>query len=223
MTPVRSNTGLLARTEARALDGLMALVPRGVTPDALSALGLVGAALTALGFACASEGPMWLALACLGLVVNWLGDSLDGRLARDRGPDRGMAGFMLDNGIDMVAYLIIAVGFALSGLVASAVPFLLLCLYLMLANLALARLAATGRFELAVGGIGTTELRVCFLLLAVVLMFAPHELVTTPVLFGLQTLDIVSALWMVSMIVGFILALRDDVRRNLPYEGADAA
>lgn len=216
MTPVRSNTGLLARAEARALEGLITRVPRGVTPDALSALGLAGAAMTALGFAQASDGPLWLALACLGLVVNWLGDSLDGRLARDRGPDRGMAGFMLDNGIDMVAYMVIAIGFALSGLVAPPLPFMLLCLYLMLANLALARLAATGVFELAVGAIGTTELRVCFLVLATALMFVPHELVVAPLLIGLRPLDLVSVLWMLSMIFCFMLALRADVRRHQP-------
>ena len=214
MTPVRSNTGLLARAEARVLEALITRVPRGVTPDALSALGLAGAAITALGFAQTSNGPLWLGLACLGLVVNWVGDSLDGRLARDRGPDRGMAGFMLDNGIDMVAYMVIAIGFALSGLVAPLVPFLLLCLYLMLTNLALARLAATGVFELAVGAIGTTELRVCFLVLAAILMFVPYELVETSVLIGLRPLDIVSVIWMSGMIVGFGLALRADVRRH---------
>jgi archaetidylinositol phosphate synthase len=216
MTPARSNSGLLARAEARVLDVLVTHVPRRVTPDALSALGLAGAVMTALGYAQASDGPWWLALACLGLVVNWLGDSLDGKLARERGPDRGIAGFMLDNGIDMLSYLVIAVGFALSGLLAPAVPFILLCLYLMLGNLALARLAATGVFDLAVGAVGTTELRVCFLLVAVVLMFVPHELAASPLLIGLRPLDLVSALWMLSMIIYFVLILRTDVRRNQP-------
>jgi hypothetical protein len=86
----------------------------------------------------------------------------------------------------------------------------------MLGNLALARLAATGVFDLAVGAVGTTELRVCFLLVAVVLMFVPHELAASPLLIGLRPLDLVSALWMLSMIIYFVLILRTDVRRNQP-------
>ncbi|MBS7813387.1 CDP-alcohol phosphatidyltransferase family protein [Roseococcus pinisoli] len=221
MTPVRRNRGLLARPEAAALAFLAPRIPRWVTPDMLSALSLLGAVVAASGFAMAIDNRLWLVLAVVGLTMNWLGDSLDGKLARERGPDRGKAGFMLDNGLDMISYLILAGGFSLSGLVAPAIPFLLLALYLMLANLALARLAVSGIFDLAVGRIGTTELRVGFVSLALALGFVQDTHVMTPIVMDFLILDVASLVWLASMTIGFTMTLRADVRTNLATANAD--
>ncbi len=216
---IRRNRGLLARPEAAALAWLLPRVPRGVTPDQLSAGGLAGAALAATGFALVLHHRGWLLLVAAGLAANWLGDSLDGKLARQRGPDRGMAGLLIDNGIDTLSYLLLALGFAASGLVAPGIPFLLLALYLMLANLALARLAAGGVFDLAVGVIGTTELRAGFLVLAALLALAGHEPLLAPVLFGCAALDLAALAWALAMAIAFLAMLRLDLRQALATTG----
>jgi phosphatidylglycerophosphate synthase len=212
MKPVRRNKGLLARPEAAALDWLTPRMPLWVTPDRLSALGVLGSALAGLGFAFAMDQRAWLLLACLGLLVNWFGDSLDGRLARHRGIERPASGFLLDNGLDTLSYFMFATGYAVSGLVWAPIPFILLALHYMLANLALARFAMTGVFDLSVGAIGTTEIRAGLVILAGVITLMSNEAIRFPLLFGFAVFDLLCFGWMLLMIVSFLLTLREDVR-----------
>lgn len=212
MKPVRRNKGLLARPEAAVLDALTPRLPAWVTPDRLSALGVVGAAMAGLGFALAMDQRGWLLLACLGLLVNWFGDSLDGRLARHRGIERPASGFLLDNGLDTLSYFMFATGYALSGFVWAPIPYILLALHYMLANLALARFAMTGVFDLSVGVIGTTEIRAGLVILAGIITLMSNEAIRHPLLFGFAVFDLLCFGWMLLMIVSFLLTLREDVR-----------
>lgn len=214
MTPIRRNRGLLAAPEQVALRWLAERVPSWMTPDQLSALGVAGAAFAAIGFACALSSRAFLLLSVAGLVMNWIGDSLDGRLARERGLERKVGGFMLDNGLDMISYFCFAVGFAVSGLVNSLFPFLLLSLYMMLSNLSLARLVEKGIFDLSTGYIGTTELRVIFLILAAILFALSSETLLYTVIWDFVYLDLLSAFWAIVMVLSFVATLRADVRRG---------
>ena len=212
MIPRRVNRGLLARPEARILDILVLRLPAWVSPDMLSGLGIVGAVLGCLGFALALTSWFSLGLVALGFLVNWLGDSLDGRLARHRRIERKIEGSILDNGVDLIAYLLLAVGFALSGLVSLPIPFLLLALYMLLSNLALARLIITGVHDLAIDSIGTTELRVAFLILATLLFLFPDVFQALIPLLDMSVLDFLSLFWACVMLLNFVLVLRRDIR-----------
>lgn len=208
----RVNGGLLAQPEAKILDFLVIRLPAWVTPDQLTGLGILGAALGGLGFALALSSWVSLALVFAGLILNWLGDSLDGRLARHRQIERNKQGFIIDNGVDLIAYFLLTLGFAASGLVSLPVPFLLLSLYMLLSNLALARLIITGVHELAVYSIGTTELRAGFLVLAILLFFLPEFFRAVIPLLGITVLDVLSLFWAFVMLLNFILVLRRDIR-----------
>jgi len=210
--PRRVNRGLLAQPEAKILDFLVVRLPRWVTPDILTALGILGAVLGCLGFALALTSWLSLGLVVVGFAVNWLGDSLDGRLARHRRIERKIQGFIIDNGVDLIAYLLLAAGFALSGLVSLPVPFLLLSLYMLLSNLALARLIITGVHDLAIDSIGTTELRVAFLALAVLLFLFPEFFRAMIPLLELAVLDFLSLFWACVMLLNFVMVLRRDIR-----------
>lgn len=212
MIPTRANSGFLAKSESRTLDMLVARLPSWVSPDLLTALGMLGAGLASIGFALGLADRTSLILVVIGAVVNWFGDSLDGRLARYRGIERKIEGFILDNGIDLVAYLLLAIGFAFSGLVWPGMPFLLLSLYVMLSNLALARMLITGVHELAVGAVGTTELRAGFLILAVAIYLAPGFFSYRIPLLELITLDFLSLLWACLMAYNFFRVFRADLR-----------
>lgn len=212
MIPRRVNRGLLAQPEAKILDFLVTRLPGWVTPDILTGLGILGAVLACLGFALALTSWLSLGLVALGFTLNWLGDSLDGRLARHRRIERKIQGFIIDNGVDLIAYLLLALGFALSGLVSLPVPFLLLSLYMLLSNLALARLIITGVHDLAIDSIGTTELRVAFLMLAGLLFLFPDVFRAMIPLLELSVLDFLSLFWASVMLLNFVLVLRRDIR-----------
>ncbi|WP_426959649.1 CDP-alcohol phosphatidyltransferase family protein [Muricoccus radiodurans] len=223
MTPQRRNGGFLAAPESRALDALLPRLPGWVTPDGLTALGLAGAALAGLGFALAQRHPLFWALAVLGLALNWAGDSLDGRLARHRGANRPCRGYLLDNGLDMPGYLAVAAGFAQSGLLWPALPFLALALHFMLVNLATARLAVTGILDLSAGPVGTTELRAIFAAGSALLALLPPAHLAAPLLDAWTPLDLACWAWIASMIVAYATALRSDIRMGADRDLASGA
>ncbi len=212
MTPRRVNGGFLAKPEARALDALVKRVPASIGPDMLTRIGIFGAVVGALGFALGLTTPLSLALVFIGFTLNWLGDSLDGKVARHRGVQRKVQGFVLDNGVDLIAYTLLALGFAASGLVSLPIPFILLSFYMLLSNLALARMMVTGVHSLALDSVGTTELRVAFLLLAVLLFLFPGAFQAIVPGLGATVLDGLSLLWAGIMLVNFGFVLRRDIR-----------
>jgi len=209
--PRRVNRGLLAKPEGSILDLLVTRVPPWVSPDMLTGLGIFGAVLGSLGFALGLTSDLSLILVFAGFTLNWLGDSLDGKIARHRRIERKVQGFILDNGVDLVSYLLLALGFAASGLVSLPIPFLLLSLYMLLSNLALARLLITGVHDLAIDSIGTTELRVAFVALAVMLYLFPDFFRALIPLLELSVLDFLSLFWACVMLLNFFLVLRRDI------------
>lgn len=212
MIPRRVNCGFLAKPEERLLDALVTRVPASIGPDTLTGIGIFGAMLGSLGFAMGLTSLLSLLLVFVGFALNWLGDSLDGKIARHRGIERKVQGFILDNGVDLISYTLVCLGFVLSGLVSTAIPFVLLAFYMLLSNLALARMLITGVHNLALDGMGTTELRACFLTLAVLLYLFPDFFRAILPLLEASVLDCLSVLWACIMLLNFGFALRRDLR-----------
>src|SRR5207253_5933256 len=84
----RELTFLLAEPERRLLRGTATRLPRWVTSDGLTALGVVGALGTGAAYALSTLSVAWLWAASAMLVVQWFGDSLDGTVARVRRAER---------------------------------------------------------------------------------------------------------------------------------------
>jgi archaetidylinositol phosphate synthase len=97
----RINDSVLGPLERPALAWLVRRLPPKVVPDHLTAFGVFGAVLTATGFVLSCRSLTWLWLASLGLIFNWLGDSLDGNLARLRHIERPRYGFFIDHTTDL--------------------------------------------------------------------------------------------------------------------------
>ena len=97
----RINDSVLGPLERPALAWLVRRLPPKVVPDHLTAFGVFGALLTATGFVLSCRSLTWLWLASLGLIINWLGDSLDGNLARLRHIERPRYGFFIDHTTDL--------------------------------------------------------------------------------------------------------------------------
>lgn len=88
----RIQTSVLNAAEKKVLVWLAQRQPRWVTSDMLTAIGVVGAIVVAVGYILSNRHIGWLWLSSLGFVINWYGDSLDGTLARVRGTQRPVYG-----------------------------------------------------------------------------------------------------------------------------------
>jgi archaetidylinositol phosphate synthase len=156
----RQKTFLLAEPEERALNWLAARLPRRVMPDHMTALGV----LAALGVAVAyllSNDHGWMLWAASGLlVVHWVGDSLDGTLARFRRIERPTYGYYLDHLVDAFATAAICIGLGLSPHMLLATGLAIAVAYLLLSINTYLETSAFGRFDLGYGRVGPTEIRV---------------------------------------------------------------
>jgi len=110
----RIHRSLLAAAEKTLLVRIAGALPRWVSPDQLTALGLAGAVIVFAGYLLAARDPDFLWLANLGLFLHWFGDSLDGTLARVRGTERVKYGFLLDQSVDVAGDILILAGLGLS-------------------------------------------------------------------------------------------------------------
>jgi phosphatidylglycerophosphate synthase len=106
----REKAFLLARAETRALRFIAERLPPWVLLDHLSALGVVAALGVGACYLLSNESPAWLSAASALLVVHWLGDSLDGTLARVRRIERPRYGYYLDHLTDAFSTVVIGLG-----------------------------------------------------------------------------------------------------------------
>jgi phosphatidylglycerophosphate synthase len=155
----RIQTSVLNGVEKKVLVWLAQRQPRWMTSDMLTAIGVVGAIVVALGYVLSNHHIGWLWLASLGLVINWYGDSLDGTLARVRGTQRPIYGFYLDHNIDGVTIAIMCIGAGLSSLLNLYIAMAVLTLYLMLSISVYINAHLKGEFKLTYAGMGPTEFR----------------------------------------------------------------
>ena len=158
--PQRELTFLLAAPERRLLRAIAARIPPRWRPNHFTALGVLAATATGGAYALARFGSGWLWLASAMLVVQWLGDSLDGTLARVRGVERPRYGYYLDHMTDAYSTVVIGIGIALSHYVHVGLALGLVVLYLALSINVYLESHVLDRFRLGYGRIGPTEVRI---------------------------------------------------------------
>ena len=175
----REMTFLLAGLERPALLWLAARVPRTIRSNHLTALGTIGAAAAGVAYALTRYDPRWLWVASAMLVVNWLGDSLDGTLARVRNTQRPKYGYYLDHVIDAFSTVVIGLGIGLSPYVDLAIALGLVIVYLALSINVYLESSVFGVFKISYGHIGPTEVRLLLILLNTLLLLfpRPHSIV----------------------------------------------
>jgi len=168
----RELTFFLAEPERRLLRALAARLPAAVNSDHLTALGVLGALGAGAAYALSRVSPVWLWVASAMLVVQWLGDSLDGTLARVRRAERPRYGYYLDHLVDAFSTAVIGLGIGLSPYVHLGAALGIVIVYLALSINVYLESAVLGVFRLAYNRIGPTEVRIIMIvanaLLAVV-------------------------------------------------------
>jgi archaetidylinositol phosphate synthase len=157
---LRVQESWVATAEKRTLLWLAARTPNQISPDHLTMLGFAAQIGAGLCYALASRHRYALlgAIACLGL--NWLGDSLDGTLARVRQRLRPRYGFYVDHMVDSFGALVLMGGLALSGYVHPRIAIGQLIAFLMLSIQSYLATHALGEFRLSFWRFGPTELRI---------------------------------------------------------------
>src|SRR4051812_24661517 len=159
----RSKQFLLAVPEQRTLEWIAGRLPRRILPDHLTALGVVAAVGIAVAYGLSNGDKAWLWAASALLVVHWLGDSLDGTLARVRKIERPRYGYYLDHLVDAVATALIGIGLGLSGHMLVATGLLIVIAYLVLSINTYLETSVFGTFSLGYGRFGPTEARIALI------------------------------------------------------------
>jgi archaetidylinositol phosphate synthase len=190
----RVNDILFGPLERPALAWLCRRMPSRITPDQLTVVGVGGGVLTLLGYGLTNLDRNFLWLACAGLVLNWLGDSLDGSLARFRGIERPRYGFFLDHMSDAFVTVMVCVGVGLSAYVDMVYALVALAGYLLMSLLTYVTGLANGVFRLSYGKVGPTEIRLIIIGASIGCYFVPNPVLglggTEVRLFELVTLGI---------------------------------
>jgi len=160
----RIQASFLAAREKKTLLWLAERTPAGINSDHLTMLGFAGQLAAGVFYALSRWNRYYLLAVIACLVVNWLGDSLDGTLARVRQQQRPRYGFYVDHMVDSFGAVAMMVGLAFSGYMHPWIAIGLLIGFLVLSIQSYLATYTMGEFHLSFWKFGPTELR---LLLAV--------------------------------------------------------
>ncbi len=169
----RAQASFLAPIEKRCLVWLARRTPAWINSDHLTALGLLsllGAGLS-YWYARSNRLGLWLAIVCLAL--NWLGDSLDGTLARVRNCQRPRYGFYVDHVVDALGTFFLLGGMALSGYMSPLVAGGLTVAYFLLSIEVYLATYTIGTFHISFWKFSPTELRILLMIGNVALLYRP--------------------------------------------------
>jgi len=156
----RTQESFLASMEKKTLLWLAARTPGWINSDHLTALGLLAMAAAGAGYWWSRTNTAGLLVVILGLAVNWLGDSLDGTLARVRNCPRPRYGFYVDHIVDAFGALFLLGGLALSGYMSSLIAIGLPIAYLLLSIEVYLASYTLGDFKISYFKMSPTELRI---------------------------------------------------------------
>jgi archaetidylinositol phosphate synthase len=170
---LRVQESWVAEAEKRALLWLAARTPQSINSDHLTALGVAAQIGAGACYALAARNRYALLGVVICLALNWLGDSLDGTLARVRQRQRPRYGFYVDHIVDSFGALALMGGLALSGYMHPWIAIGLLVAFLMLSIQSYLATHALGEFRLSFWRFGPTELRILLAVGNLALLWKP--------------------------------------------------
>lgn len=169
----RKRTNLFRGVEQPVLAFLCRIMPKWVSPDLLTFIGLLGSCGVAYGFYLAKSDHRYLLVSIAAFAVQWFGDSLDGRIAVYRNAARKWYGFALDLSVDWISTAFMGVGFYffLDGNY-KILAFLFVCSYAWTMLLIIIKFKFTEVYNIDSGLLGPTEFRlaICAALLLEILV-----------------------------------------------------
>jgi phosphatidylglycerophosphate synthase len=181
ITNDRNRTNILKKYEQQLLVYLVQRIPPWMTSNMLTGFGFAGSFITAGSFVLAScFQRTWLLLGILGFILNWFGDSLDGRLAYFRNRPRKWYGFSLDFIVDWLTNILIGCGYIIyvSGRW-ELVGFGFVVLYGWAMMMALLRYKIFNQYIIDSGIFGPTEVRILLSIILILEIVYKNSIVTS--------------------------------------------
>lgn len=167
------NTAITAKAEEKAKEIICPRIPKWISPDHLTFIGIIGIVMVSVGFVLGFLNRYYLILVPLGLIINWFGDSFDGSIARYRKRTRPNYGYYIDKIVDAIVMIIFGLGLGLSGFVKIEIAILLTAIYLaMMINVDLL-VYVKGEAKNSFGWLGPTEARIIGIIISIVMFFVP--------------------------------------------------
>lgn len=166
----RKRTNILRTAEQATISYLVKKVPSFITSNMLTFIGTVGSVIVLAGFILAAYGNRhYLLLGIPGLAINWLGDSLDGRIAYYRNIPRKWYGFSLDIIMDWISTVLIGLGYIVYARNQyELIAFVFVVLYGWAMIISQLRYKITDIYSIDSGFVGPTEVRI---ILSVIFIF----------------------------------------------------
>ncbi|PTS83162.1 CDP-alcohol phosphatidyltransferase [Sphingomonas sp. HMWF008] len=150
-----------------------------------------------------------------GLALNWLGDSLDGTLARYRKIERPDFGYFLDHSCDLISQTFIFVGLGLSPYFTLFGALLALSMYLLMTSFTYLKVLILKTHHLSYYGVGATELRLMVIAWTLFALWFGPALIETRFM-GPRIIDTtIFILWSL-VFAAFLVKVWSDVRRFRP-------
>lgn len=206
-TAKRVHNSVLGEAEKRLLVWMAEHTPAWINSDHLTILGFAAQLGTGLCYALARFQRGWLLAVIVCLALNWLGDSLDGTLARVRQRQRPRYGFYVDHILDSIGSVALMGGLGLSGYMHPWIAMGLLVLFLLLSIQSYLATYTVGEFHMSFWSFGPTELRVLLVIGNLALFRWPY------VLHGRRLFDIGGMAGIVGMSAMLIFATARNIRR----------
>lgn len=174
----RQRTNILRSGEQKSIAYLVQKVPSWISSDGLTAIGFFGNLMVAGSFVLGHYvNRYWLLLSLVGFIVNWFGDSLDGRLAYYRNTPRKWYGFSLDVTVDWIGTLLIGTGFTIYAPGAwKFAGFFFVVLYGWAMITSQLRYKVGGKYSIDSGLFGPTEVRVLLGIIITLEVFVPGSI-----------------------------------------------
>jgi phosphatidylglycerophosphate synthase len=174
---LRVNQSLTAAAEKRVLLWMAERAPRWITSDGLTALGFGAQIGAGVCYAAARWDKRALVAVIVCIVLNWLGDSLDGTLARVRGQQRPRYGFYVDHMVDILGGTAMMTGLGASGMLHWQTALAMLIGFLLLSSESYLATYTLGCFQLSQGMFGPTEIRILLIVGNVALLHSRYATV----------------------------------------------
>ncbi|MGA7833239.1 MAG: CDP-alcohol phosphatidyltransferase family protein [Terracidiphilus sp.] len=159
-TARRVNRALTASIEKRALQWMAQRAPGWLSSDQLTLLGFCAQMGAGCFYALSryERNALLAVIACIAL--NWLGDSLDGTLARVRRQERPRYGFYVDHMADIFGSVALMCGLGCSGFLHWQTAVAMLIAFLLLSSESYLATYSLSCFQLSQGIFGPTEIRI---------------------------------------------------------------
>lgn len=190
--------------------------PHWLTSDQLTGLGLSAQIGAGVFYALARYNRCALLGVIVCVALNWLGDSMDGTLARVRRQQRPRYGFYVDHMVDIFGSTALMCGLGCSGLLHWQTAIAMLIAFLLLAGESYLATYTLRCFELSHGFFGPTEIRILLIIGNLALVRSPFSTIFghTMLLFDLG--GAIAAVCMFAMVVFVAIRHTAELYRQEP-------